>query len=76
MLEGVLESEAVKRVLLSPKQRRSLKMRMDTASCPGNGQVRPSICTFRHAFILDRHTRKTCANSAASACKCLVGCPG
>jgi hypothetical protein len=49
----VLELEVVKRALISPKKRGSLKMRIKTASCPGIGQVRPISGTFKHVFTQD-----------------------
>src|ERR1035441_6212578 len=63
ILEGVLEPEVVKRAPSSPKQRGSLNMRINSACCPGNGQIRLDFCTFKHGFIQDQHTRKRCATS-------------
>jgi len=57
----VLELEVVKRALISPKKRGSLKMRIKTPSCPGIGQVRPISRTFKYVFMQDEHIRRTCA---------------
>src|ERR1035437_67150 len=76
ILEGVLELEVVKRALISPKKRGSLKMRIKTASCPGIGQVRPISGTFKHVFMQDEHIRRTCATCAVNNRNCLVRYPG
>jgi hypothetical protein len=76
ILEGVLELEVVKRALISPKKRGSLKMRIKTASCPGIGQARPISGTFKHVFTQDEHVRRRCAMCAVSDRNCLVRCPG
>src|ERR1035437_96558 len=76
ILGGVLELEVVKRALVNSEKRGLVKMRINTASCPGIGQVRRISGTFKHVFTQDERMRRTCATCAVSARNCLVRCPG